>query len=500
MRIIKNKIFIGISIAVLVLSCLALGIFFYQKNSLRAEVIPVENLKESWFGNEVYSQGIVTNDHSQIIRLTSSNVVKEVFVEEGQEVKVGDKLIELDIEAAEIEKKIKELEVENIKNQIAIKENELNKWRNTVPGSNDTEAPNQSLGPEKEGKAYKYITPASTPYNVVEADGSIEKPYRYLCTPEAFVTAEALNELANKKHFSVYEIRKNGEVSGELIASWEVNGMQLIAFDSGTYWSVSNRQQVFPFDSEENYTTTYSAEEIQKNIKECEKTIKDLNLSMRKASLEFETLKAKDQGGVILATVDGVVKNLKSIDEISSLETEQTPFLEVSGSKGLYVTGALSELLLDKVEVGQEVNVSSWESGATTVGKITLIKNHPTKDSNAYGANANPNVSYYPYTAYIEDSTSLRNGEYVDLNMKISEGSSEDIIYLPNAYIRSENGKFYVYKEDENKRLKKTFVKTGSTAFGQSTEIKSGLSLDDKIAFPYGKTAKNGVRTVDANN
>lgn len=426
MRIIKNKIFIGISIAVLVLSCLALGIFFYQKNSLRAEVIPVENLKESWFGNEVYSQGIVTNDHSQIIRLTSSNVVKEVFVEEGQEVKVGDKLIELDIEAAEIEKKIKELEVENIKNQIAIKENELNKWRNTVPGSNDTEAPNQSLGPEKEGEAYKYITPASTPYNVVEADGSLE--------------------------------------------------------------------------NEENNTTTYSAEEIQKNIKDCEKTIKDLNLSMRKASLEFETLKAKDQGGVILATVDGVVKNLKSIDEISSLETEQTPFLEVSGSKGLYVTGALSELLLDKVEVGQEVNVSSWESGATTVGKITLIKNYPTKDANAYGANANPNVSYYPYTAYIEDSTSLRNGEYVDLNMKISEGSSEDIIYLPNAYIRSENGKFYVYKEDENKRLKKTFVKTGSTAFGQSTEIKSGLSLDDKIAFPYGKTAKNGVRTVDANN
>ncbi len=33
----------------------------------------------------------------------------------------------------------------------------------------------------------------------------------------------------------------------------------------------------------------------------------------------------------------------------------------------------------------------------------------------------NNNVSYYPFVAYIEDSTGLRNGEYVDLNMTVSD-------------------------------------------------------------------------------
>lgn len=500
MRLIKSKKFIGIIITVLILMSTGAGVYFYQVNSRRAEVMTVESLKDYWYGNEVYSQGIVTNDYSQTIRLESTNVVKEVFVEEGQEVKTGDKLIELDIELAKIEKKIKELDIENIKNQIAIKENELNKWRNTVPGSEETEPIKPDLGPEKEGDAYRYITLSATPYNLSEADGSLENPFKFLCTPDAFIVSEALNELSENHMFAIYEIRKNGKVTGDLITSWEVNGMQLAVFDAGTYWSIANKQQVFPFDNETiDPPITYTAEEIQSNINDCEKAIKDLNLSMRKTRLELETLESKDTEGIIYANVDGIVKNLKNKEDVSSLEMDQTPFLEISGSTGLYVTGALSELLLDQIEVGQEINVSSWESGAMTIGKITEIFNYPDSNASAYGASANPNVSYYPYTAYIEDSSSLRNGEYVDLTMSLSGGPSEDIIYLPNAYIRNENGKFYVYKEDENNRLKKTYIKTGTSIYGQSTEIKSGLTLDDKIAFPYGKTAKNGVRCVDIN-
>ena len=53
-------------------------------------------------------------------------------------------------------------------------------------------------------------------------------------------------------------------------------------------------------------------------------------------------------------------------------------------------------------------------------------------------------------------------------------------------------------KADENDRLVKQYVKTGRIIYGDTIEIKAGLSEDDRIAFPYGKTAKEGVRAVDS--
>ena len=43
-------------------------------------------------------------------------------------------------------------------------------------------------------------------------------------------------------------------------------------------------------------------------------------------------------------------------------------------------------------------------------------------------------------------------------------------------------------------------MQTGRTVYGTGIEIKDGLSESDRIAFPYGKTAKEGVKVKDAEN
>lgn len=229
-------------------------------------------------------------------------------------------------------------------------------------------------------------------------------------------------------------------------------------------------------------------------IAEQEKKIKDLDLDKRKAELEVGKMKAQSTDGIIYATVTGVVKNLQDKD---NLPTDGTPFMEISGSEGLYVTGGISELLLDKVKPGQTVNVSSWESGTSCEAEITEIKNYPSSDVSSYG-DGNSNVSYYPFVAYIEDTTGLRNGEYVDLTMTVSDDEDGSSLYIFKGYVRTENGRSYVLKADENDRLVKQYVKTGRIIYGDTIEIKSGLTEDDRIAFPYGKTAKEGIRAVNA--
>ena len=75
--------------------------------------------------------------------------------------------------------------------------------------------------------------------------------------------------------------------------------------------------------------------------------------------------------------------------------------------------------------------------------------------------------------------------------------NKEEKIYIQKAYVREEDGKKYVLKEGEDHRLEKQFVKTGKTLWGQSVEIVTGLTMDDNIAFPYGKTAKEGIKVKE---
>ncbi len=237
----------------------------------------------------------------------------------------------------------------------------------------------------------------------------------------------------------------------------------------------------------------HTAAELATAIKAKEKELRDLDLEKRRAQLTLDQMK-KVADGVVLATVDGVVK---TVGDKNNPPTDGTAFLTVSGSEGLYVTGYLSEFQLQSVEIGQVVYANSWDTGASFVATIQEISLYPSDGSNSYGS-GNPNVSYYPYIAYIADTEGLKNGMYVELTMN-ARYSDENLtaIYLEKAYVREEDGRSYVLKADENGRLVKQYVETGRTLWGRAIEIKSGLTLEDRIAFPYGKTAREGVKVQD---
>ena len=134
--------------------------------------------------------------------------------------------------------------------------------------------------------------------------------------------------------------------------------------------------------------------------------------------------------------------------------------------------------------------------------EITEISQYPSESSSGgYYGEGNPNVSNYPFTAYIKDAAGLSNGEYVDLSITpVSTGEEMNSIYIEKAYVREENGQSYVLKVGEDDRLVKQYVQTGKTLYGSSIEIKAGISEADRIAFPYGKTAKEGIKAVESSD
>ena len=75
-----------------------------------------------------------------------------------------------------------------------------------------------------------------------------------------------------------------------------------------------------------------------------------------------------------------------------------------------------------------------------------------------------------------------------------NEDEDEGSFYIPLAYVRKENGNYYVMKDVDGK-LKKQYVKTGKIIWGDTIEIKSGITMEDYVAFPYAKDAVEGVKT-----
>ena len=73
-----------------------------------------------------------------------------------------------------------------------------------------------------------------------------------------------------------------------------------------------------------------------------------------------------------------------------------------------------------------------------------------------------------------------------------SAAAEDNGFYLNSAFIRTEEGKSYVYVQGADGKLEKREITTGPTLWGQ-TKIYSGMEMGEYVAFPYG--VKEGAPT-----
>ena len=141
------------------------------------------------------------------------------------------------------------------------------------------------------------------------------------------------------------------------------------------------------------------------------------------------------------------------------------------------------------------MNITSWESGGSFTGTVQEISKTPTDNAFYYGG-GNMNVSYYPFTVLIDGNANLREYESVEMQLeREQEEVPTDAFYLEMPFVLQEDGATYVFVAGEEGKLEKRKVTTGVTLWGSSLQILDGLTLDDAIAFPYGKDAVEGAST-----
>ena len=233
----------------------------------------------------------------------------------------------------------------------------------------------------------------------------------------------------------------------------------------------------------------YTAEELNAMLVDAGAKVRDLDVELRQAKLEYEKAEQELNNGSITATMDGKVTSILSEDEAKD---NGSALMQVTAGGGYYVQGTLSELELEGIEIGQTVSVNSWMSGTECEGTIVAISDYPSNSSNQ--GEGNSNVSYYPFTVFISEDAGLKEGEYVEI--EYSAAQSEGGFYLESMFVRTENGRSYVYVQNDEGRLEKRYISTGRNLWGSYTQVKGGITPDDCLAFPYGREVVEGAPTV----
>ena len=341
-----------------------------------------------------------------------------------------------------------------------------------------------------------YSDQQQIPSENISIVGTKQNPYVFnLSEAQGFVYGKLFLDNANLNQYLRFDVYTN---DGDLSSSWLVRCDKFAAKQSmneGDMYSVishtKEEQKYVEVEQKpsQDIPPGYTEIELAKAIRDKKQELKTLDLDLRKAQLSLSENKALLNDGVIRAKRNGVVRNVKKASD--SLQDGNT-FLEVAGGQGTYIKGNISELMLDQVKVGDTISAYCWTNGETFDAKIQSIDTVPSSSSN-YNGSGNPNVSYYGFEAYAKEASKIQAGEYLELTFN-SNTDTTSSIWLSKAYVKQEGNKYYVLK-DNHGRLKKQYVTVGKIVWGDTMEIKDGLSDTDYIAFAYSKNAKEGVKT-----
>lgn len=226
-------------------------------------------------------------------------------------------------------------------------------------------------------------------------------------------------------------------------------------------------------------------------IKIQQNKVESLKLDIRESKLNIEKLEKKVKKEVIYSKLDGTVAK---VGDPATTASDGSDFMTIKSKEGFYVKGTVSELMLDQIKEGTILNCSG-QSGDFEA-EVVDVSEYPVSGDN-YSGNGNPNVSYYSYTATIPDKLVKVSDDDYWLTITLQSDTQSKGIVLDRAFVRSENGNSYVYKDDNGVLKKQKLIVGGNVNGGYSVLVTGGITRDDKIAFPYGDTVKEGAKTQE---
>jgi len=513
----KGKKLILLAVAAVLVAGAVFGLIHLRNRNNKAYVQPVSNMNMTWVLMNESSYGTISDAARQTIYLQPTDRVAEIFAVEGTEVKAGDPLFRYDTDALELTLQERQLAVDSCAGSLDIARQRLAVYQKIVPKAPQPDVPDE---PEPYQLTAEQKLPADWHDDVTgQADRA------YYCTEKTLVTGEQINGWIAEGLVVALQVWEGGQPpeitpaepgeptepedpeqptepeepqepaeTPQPLSQWIIDGRNWLPVDGSAYWSAADRTPWFPPEPEvpdEPEGPTYTEAQKAKLISDQELSIRRLENSLAQAQNALAQAQKNIADATVRAAMDGTVT---AMCDPHSPPQDGSPFCVVSGAQGVTLTGYVSELALAESRVGDRLSVTSWMTGMTTDAEIISISDYPADRTNYYYGEGNPNVSYYQFTAYMENSDGFNAGEEVSIQTYIED--MDQLIVLEKVYVRSDAAGPYVLVDDGTGHLARRDVTIQGTSQAEYVKILSGLTLEDMVAFPYGKSARVGAMTT----
>ena len=493
-----KRIIITVCSVVLVVA-LVFGIMTLIRN-IRKKPVKVYSVQDigmtDFYGGYSESYGTVTADKIQKVFLSQTQTLIDVLVKSGETVKAGDPVLtystalgELDLIKAEVNLEKRKLELENTRAFL--------QSLDRVPVSEGIKTQIDILEAElaKEEERISKIEPV---YPELPLGSGTEDDPLYIEYSDGMSIGDFTPSDAGEDVYVVFVTVADGNYIGYSGIKFALNGSDTVfsffepAPLEGEYPEFDdNREEIQKKIDEyyEMYSESYGYAELAALKISKAKEIKDLEIQVKTAEIELSRKKNEIGDGTVYSSVDGVVKVVRPNAE------QGEAVVEISGGGGYYIKCGIGEFDVDSVKIGDPVDVTSWMNGTFCTGEVFGIDRTKTYSGDYYSS-GNPNISSYEMTVYVDESNDLTEGDSVSISYNL--GSGESAFFLPSMFIRYDNGMPYVMAKSESGKLEKRYIDIGIEMYGEYCEIIEGVSMDDHIAFPYGKDVEEGADTVVA--
>lgn len=423
------------------------GYQIYQRNFNKAvSVYQIDSnisTEENWYGNTEVD-GTVKNSGTQLVTLSDTQIVGQTMVKQGDTVKKGDALFSYDSTLADIQIERKNIVIKQLKMQLDKANKQLKTIRSYKPGV-----------PVQAENFDQYIAPKND-------------------TDTSDIT-QAQNT-ASSSETQVVLLHVDDRTSDH--NTTQPNDSDSLPADGGLMTGDPDSSMI-----------TYTRSELNEMIQEKNAEIRDLDLQLRQAQLQYKKMENEKDNTTVYSKLNGIVSY------VGNPSDKLKPYIKISAGSGNIVQAHVDEWSIHDIKIGQGASITDWMSGEEYTGTVCNIGTYPVSDIVYEGSSTN--ASYYPVLIELSGESNLNENDYVGVTFDVADEESNSF-YLESSFVLTEGGQKYVYVRGEDGLLSKRKVKVGTNLDGYYQEILDGVQVGDWIAFPYEKNVKEGAKTNEA--
>jgi multidrug efflux pump subunit AcrA (membrane-fusion protein) len=459
----KWKIIIGVVVVLIIVIAVKL-IGFNKKKNQSAEMNVMSSQAETGsISSTVSGTGNITLSETKDIKLPTGIKITKVYVEAGDTVKKGDKLVKVDkasVLAALVEAK-----------------EELSDVKSEKSASGTSSLKKEELALEQENLEDLIATLKTLRSSQIvkaTADGIIGSVN---VSDDSEVSASASSTSGNSSGFATQSSTANNSASVLKLSNTKKTSGGFLSLSTTSEEGISKAAADTTEETTEETTETTTEKTTEATTEN--NTESKASGSSKKTESKQQTVPSSGSKAVSGSSASGAnnsssgTSSATSTSTASSVDTTQATVVSILLQDKATVTISIDELDILSLEEGQEATVTldAVEDQEYT-GEITKISGSASSTS----GNAK-----YDVQISIDMDSQMKSG--MSASATITTGSASQAVLIPVNALQEKDGKTFVYTENNNGQLSGEVEVTTGISDSSRVAITSGLSEGDTVYY-----------------